>query len=103
MRSIWQRHDLTVKALRLKRLERWAAESSNVLTESQVQALEKAKEEKEVHGKVESPHPGFLLAQDTYYVGTIKGVGRIYQLTAIARIFHEDRQMDRIKGNNSIG
>ena len=31
----------------------------------------------------DSPHPGFLVAQDTYYVGTIKGVGRIYQQTAI--------------------
>jgi transposase InsO family protein len=28
-------------------------------------------------------HPGYLGAQDTYYVGTIKGVGRIYQQTFI--------------------
>jgi len=45
--------------------------------------LESAKEEREVHGEVESPHPGFLLAQDTCYIGTIKGIGRIYQQTAI--------------------
>lgn len=83
IRSIWMRHDLHLKALRLKRLEAWAAENGEVLTESQVQALEEAKEKKEAHGEVESPHPGFLLAQDTYYVGTIKGVGRIYQQTAI--------------------
>jgi transposase InsO family protein len=83
VRSIWMRHDLQVKALRLKRLEKWAAENSEVLTESQVQALERAKEEKEAHGEVESPHPGFLLAQDTFYVGTVKGIGRIYQQTAI--------------------
>ena len=83
IRSIWQRHDLTLKALRLKRLEKWAAENTGVLTESQVQALETAKREKEAHGEVESPHPGFLLAQDTYYVGIIKGIGRIYQQTGI--------------------
>lgn len=83
IRSIWLRHDLQVKALRLKRLEKWAAGNENILTEPQVQALEEAKEEEKAHGQVESPHPGFLLAQDTYYVGTIKGVGRIYQQTAI--------------------
>lgn len=83
VRSVWQRHDLQVKSLRLNRLEKWAAENENILTESQVQALEDAKEEKQAHGEVESPHPGFLFAQDTYYVGTIKGVGRIYQQTGI--------------------
>ena len=28
-------------------------------------------------------HPGYLGAQDTYYVGTLKGVGRIYQQTVV--------------------
>lgn len=83
VRSVWLRHNLEVKRLRLKRLEKWAAEHSEVLTESQVKALEEAKEEKEAHGEIESPHPGFLLAQDTCYMGYIKGVGRIYQQTAI--------------------
>lgn len=83
IRSIWLRHDLHVKSLRLKRLEKWAAENTGVLTESQVQALETAKEEEEAHGEVESPHPGFLVAQDTCYIGYIKGVGRLYQQTAI--------------------
>ena len=83
VRSIWMRHDLHIKGLRLKKLEQWAAEHSNILTESQVQALEQAKEEKEAHGEVESPHPGFLVAQDTYYVGYIKGVGKIYQQTGL--------------------
>jgi hypothetical protein len=83
VRSIWLRHNLQTKGLRLKRLEQWAAETSNILTESQVQALEQAKQEQEAHGEVESPHPGFLVAQDTCYVGYIKGVGKIYQQTAI--------------------
>lgn len=83
VRSIWLRHNLQLASLRLKRLGKWAAENSGILTESQVQALEKAREEKEAHGEIESPHPGFLLGQDTCYIGYIKGVGKIYQQTGI--------------------
>jgi transposase InsO family protein len=83
VRSIWMRHNLQTKNLRLKRLEQWAAENTNILTESQIQALEQAKEEREAYGEVESPHPAFLVAQDTCYVGYIKGVGKIYQQTGI--------------------
>ena len=63
----------------------WAAgDSVFVLTnDSQVVALEAAKEEKQSHGEIETFHPGFLLGQDTYYVGYIKGVGKIYQQTGI--------------------
>jgi transposase InsO family protein len=45
--------------------------------------LEKARVEKEATGEIETEHPGYLGAQDTYYVGTLKGVGRIYQQTFI--------------------
>ncbi len=45
--------------------------------------MEKAKSEKEAHGEFESEHPGYCGAQDTFYVGTLKGVGRIYQQTFI--------------------
>ena len=54
-----------------------------MLTEDQVVALERAKEEKQAYGEIETHHPGYLGAQDSYYVGTIKGVGRIYQQTFI--------------------
>ena len=54
-----------------------------VLTEQQVRAMEKAKQEKEAHGEIDTAHPGYLGAQDTYYVGTIKSIGRIYQQTFI--------------------
>ena len=83
VRSIWLRHQLQIKSLRLKRLEKWAAENIGVLTESQVQALESARDEREAHGEVESPHPAFLVGQDTYYIGYIKGVGKLYQQTGI--------------------
>lgn len=83
IRGVWMRHDLEVKAKRLKRLEKHAAESGSVLTESQVAALEEAKEAKQAHGEIETFHPGFLFGQDTYYVGYIKGVGKIYQQTGV--------------------
>lgn len=83
VRSIWLRHDLETMKKRLKALEAKVAQEGLILTESQVQALEKAKEEKVAHGEIETHHPGYLGAQDTYYVGTIKGVGRIYQQTFI--------------------
>ncbi len=83
VRSLWLRHELARKKSRLKRLEEWAKDTSNILTESQVKALEDAKAEKEAHGEIETHHPGFLLGQDSYYVGYIKGVGKIYQQTVI--------------------
>jgi transposase InsO family protein len=83
VRTIWQRHDLETFKKRLKALEAKVAQEGGVLTEAQLSALEKAKQEKEAHGEIETQHPGYLGAQDTYYVGVIKGVGRIYQQTFI--------------------
>ena len=54
-----------------------------MLTESQLQALSKAKEEKIAWGEIETEHVGYLGSQDTFYVGTLKGVGRIYQQTFV--------------------
>ena len=83
VRGVWLRHGLTTKAFRLKRLEEHYKKTKCILSEVQLSALEPAKEEKKVHGEIETYHPGFLLAQDTYYVGYIKGVGKIYQQTGI--------------------
>jgi len=83
VRCVWQRHDLETFQKRLKALEAKVAQEHIVLTEDQLKALEKAKEEKEAHGEIETEHPGYLGAQDTFYIGTLKGVGRIYQQTFI--------------------
>lgn len=83
VRSIWLRHDLETFKKRLTALEAKVAQEGIILTEAQLAALEKAKQQKVAHGEIETHHPGYLGAQDTYYVGTIKGVGRIYQQTYI--------------------
>jgi transposase InsO family protein len=83
VRTIWLRHDLQTFQLRLKALSAKVAQDGLILTEDQVRALEKAKEEKEAHGEIETEHPGYLGSQDTYYVGNLKGVGRIYQQTFV--------------------
>lgn len=83
VRCVWIRHALESFKKRLARLEQHVAETGGVLTESQVVALEKKKQDDEAHGEIETEHPGFLGSQDTFYVGTIKGVGRIYQQTFV--------------------
>lgn len=83
VRSIWLRNDLETLKKRLKALEAKVAQDGILLTEDQLKMLEKAKLEKEAHGEIETEHPGYLGSQDTYFVGTMKGVGRIYQQTFI--------------------
>lgn len=78
VRSIWLRNELNNIKKRLNALEAKMAQDGIVLTESQLQALEKRKATKEAHGEIETEHPGYLGSQDSYYVGTFKGIGKIY-------------------------
>ena len=64
VRSIWLRNDLASFRQRLA-------------------ALERKQDDDLAHGEIETAHPGYLGSQDTFYVGTIKGVGRIYQQTFV--------------------
>ena len=83
VRSVWLRHGLENFKLRLKALEARAREEGLVLTEAQVAALEKKKHDDAACGEIETAHPGYLGSQDTFYVGILKGVGRVYQQTFV--------------------
>ena len=87
VRSFSLRNDLETMKKRLKALEARSAQGEFLLAEDQLVALEKAKQEKKapkkIGGEIETHHPGYLGSQDTYYVGTMKGVGRIYQQTFV--------------------
>lgn len=83
VRCVWLRHSLASFQQRLRALERHVADTGVVLTEAQVAALEKKRDDDLACGEIETAHPGYLGSQDTFYVGTIKGVGRIYQQTFV--------------------
>ncbi len=83
VRSIWLRHGLACFKDRLKALSNKVAEQGLILTESQVAAMERKKEDDVACGEIDTAHPGYLGSQDTYYVGTFKGIGRVYQQTFV--------------------
>ena len=79
VRLIWLHQDLADFKTRLKALETIVVEDGGILTAAHVQALEK----KKLDGRVETAHSGYLGSQDTFNIGTLKGVGRVYQQTYI--------------------
>jgi len=83
VRSIWVRHNLENFKKRLRALEEKVAKDGIILSDAQVTALEKKKHDDEACGEIETAHPGYLGSQDTFYVGNLKGVGRIYQQTFV--------------------
>ncbi|MBU0581228.1 MAG: IS481 family transposase [Candidatus Margulisbacteria bacterium] len=83
VRCVWVRNNLGNFKSRLKALEAKVASEGIVLTEAQVSALEMKKHDDEACGEIETAHPGYLGSQDTFYVGTFKGFGRVYQQTFV--------------------
>ncbi|EOV8088952.1 IS481 family transposase [Providencia rettgeri] len=83
VRSIWLRNNLENFAKRIKALEVKVAEEGITLNDAQIAALEKKAHDDEACGEIETAHPGYLGSQDTFYVGNLKGVGRIYQQTFV--------------------
>lgn len=82
VRGVWSRYKLTTRYERLLRLEQYQREQKIDLTDEQVRLLERFSPEfRERH--IETDHTGNLVAMDTFMVGTLKGVGRVYLQTVI--------------------
>jgi hypothetical protein len=82
VRGVWQRHSLLTKHERLLRLEKETSERQVVLSDEQVKLLERFSPEfRERH--IEAEQTGSLVAVDTFFVGTLKGTGKIYMQSAI--------------------
>lgn len=82
VRGVWGRHKLMTKDERLLRLEQTVAKRRIKLSDEQIRLLEKFSPEfRERH--IETHHTGELVAVDTFFVGTLKGVGRIYLQSVI--------------------
>jgi len=82
VRGVWGRHNLLSRHERLLRLEQTVREQNLALTDVQIRLLERFSPEfRERH--IETRHTGDLVAVDTFFVGTLKGVGRVYLQSAI--------------------
>ena len=104
VRSIWLRHDLENFKKRLKALEGKVANEGIILTDSQIAALEKKKQDDEACGEIDTAHPGYLGSQDTFYVGNLKGVGRIYQqifVDTYSKVAANERYLRTFPQNNT--
>jgi transposase InsO family protein len=72
--TIWRllrRQRLGTRRARLAVLEQYSAATTGVLTERTVKRVR----------HVEAAQPGELLSLDTFYVGKLKGVGKVWQIT----------------------
>jgi hypothetical protein len=77
VRGVWSRHNLLSRFDRLLRLEKQAGKKQIKLTDDQIRLLERFSPEfRERHIRVS--YTGELVAVDTFFVGTLKGVGRVY-------------------------
>ena len=75
LRGVW--HGLLIKHERLLRLETATAERKLELSDEQVRLLERFSPEFRAR-HIKAPHTGSLVAVDTFFVGTLKGVGKVY-------------------------
>ena len=82
VRGVWSRHQLLSKHERLLRLEGHVHKRRVELTDKQIRLLERFSPEfRDRH--IETAYTGELLGVDTFHVGTLKGVGRVYLQSVI--------------------
>ena len=82
VRGVWSRHKLLTKQERLLRLEKTTCERQIELSPEQIRLLERFSPEfRERH--IRTRHTGDLVAVDTFFVGHLKGVGKVHLQTAV--------------------
>ena len=82
VRGVWSRHELLTKHDRLLRLEKHVSDRKIELSHEQIRLLERFSPEfRERH--IETRHTGDLVAVDTFFVGHLKGVGKVYLQSVI--------------------
>jgi transposase InsO family protein len=82
VRGVWIRHNLLRRSARLLRLEQAVREQQQPLSDEHIRLLERFSPEfRERH--IEANCTGELVAVDTFFVGTLKGVGRVYMQSVI--------------------
>jgi hypothetical protein len=100
VRNVWVRHDRETMKKQLAALEAKVAQEGGVLTEAQIAALEEHQREQEAQGEFESECPGYCGAQDTFYLGTLKGAGA--DLSAdLHRYLREGRLREVVHGQDA--
>jgi len=80
VQRLLRRVGLATRRARLTVLEQQAARTVGLLTERTRQTLWRARHGRTRH--VEANEPGELLCLDTFYIGNLKGVGKVWQITA---------------------
>ena len=80
VQRLLRRVGLGTRRARLTVLEQQAARTAGLLTERTRQALWRARHGRTRH--VEATEPGELVCLDTFYIGNLKGVGKVWQITA---------------------
>jgi transposase InsO family protein len=78
--AILKRQGLSSRWERLARTEVHAAATAGLLTERTRAALQEARGSAFPH--VQAERPGELVSLDTFYIGQLKGVGKVWQYTA---------------------
>jgi transposase InsO family protein len=82
IRGIWIRHNLLLKHQRLLRLEQHYKNNNIELSENHIKLLEKFDPEfRERH--IKADFTGYLVSMDTFMVGSLKGIGKIYLQTVV--------------------
>lgn len=84
VRRVWKKYDLEKRVSRFLWLDKEASQGRGTLTEETIKVLKRLKAGKEASDRhIEVDSPGEIICQDLYFVGRIKGVGKVYMQSAV--------------------